>query len=82
MTVCGEIMRKAILVLAVLFAAAVSPAQSYKYGQMMGWAVESHSYHGVTRKIAVYKIRNSMTSYTVTQGTTKPSELADRKSVV
>jgi hypothetical protein len=74
-------MRKAILLLAVLFVVVVSTAQSYKYGQMTGWAVESHSYHGVTRKIAVYKIRNSMTSYTVTQGTTKPSELADHKLV-
>jgi hypothetical protein len=74
-------MRKPILLLAVLFVAAMSPAQSYTYGQMMGWSVEIHSYHGATRKIAVYRIRSSMTTYTVTQGTTKPSELADQKLV-
>ena len=61
--------------------AAVSPAQSYTYGQMTGWSVEPRSYHGVTRKIAVYRIRNSITTYTVTQGTEKPSELADYKLV-
>lgn len=74
-------MRKAILLLAVLFVAAVSPAQSYTYGQVTGWGVESRPYHGVTRKIAVYRIRNSITTYTVTQGTAKPSELADYKQV-
>jgi hypothetical protein len=74
-------MRKAISLLAVLFVAAASPAQSYTYGQMIGWGVESHFYHGVTRKIAVYRIRYSMTTYTVTQGTAKPSELADQKLV-
>jgi hypothetical protein len=74
-------MRKVILLLGVLFAMAVSLAQSYKYGDMIRSAVETHTYHGVTRKIAIYRIKNSMTIYTVTQGTTKPSELADQKLV-
>ena len=78
---CEETMKKAILLLAVLFVAVVSLAQSYKYGQMISWDIESRPYHGVTRKIAVYNIKNSMTTYTVTQGTAKPSELADRKLV-
>jgi hypothetical protein len=74
-------MKKVILLLAVLFAAAVLLAQSYKYGQMISRDVESRPYRGVTRKIAIYNIKNSMTTYTVTQGTAKPSELADRKLV-
>lgn len=74
-------MRKVILLLGVLFVVVVSPGQSYKYGEMMKWAIETHTYHGVTRKIVVYRIKNSMTTYTVTQGTTKPSELASQKLV-
>jgi hypothetical protein len=74
-------MRKVTPMLGVLFVVAVSLAQSYKYGDMIRSAVETHTYHGVTRKIAIYKIKNSMTIYTVTQGTTKPSELADQKLV-
>jgi hypothetical protein len=74
-------MRKATPLLGVLFIVVVSLAQSYKYGDMMRSDVETHTYHGVTRKIAIYKIKNSMTIYTVTQGTTKPSELADQKLV-
>lgn len=74
-------MRKVILLLGVLFVVVVSPAQSYKYGEMMNWAIETQTYHGGTRKIVVYRIKNSMTTYTVTQGTTKLSELASQKLV-
>ncbi|MGC1645120.1 MAG: hypothetical protein WA741_04770 [Candidatus Sulfotelmatobacter sp.] len=74
-------MRKVILLLGLLFVGVVSLAQSYKYGEMMKWDAETRPYHGVTQKIVVYQIKNSMTTYTVTQGTTKPSELASRKLV-
>jgi hypothetical protein len=74
-------MRTTILVLGVLFVAVVLPAQSYKYGEMIKSETETRSYHGVTKKIVVYRIRQSMTIYTVTQGTSKPSELASEKLV-
>jgi len=74
-------MRKVILLLGGLFLVGVSLAQSYKHGQMVSSAAETHTYDGVTREIVVYRIKNSMTTYTVTQGTTKPSELASRKLV-
>jgi len=74
-------MRRVIPLLGVLFVAVVSLAQSYKYGEMLKSDTETQTYHGVTRKIVVYLIKNSMTTYTVTQGSTKPSELASRKLV-
>ena len=75
-------MKKVTRLLGLCFVVVVvSLAQSYKYGQMIRWDVESRPYHGITRKIAVYNIENSMTTYTVTQGTAEPSELASRKLV-
>jgi len=75
------IMRKIVLLLGVLLVVGVSLAQSYKYGEMIRTATETHTCHGVTQKIVVYYIKNSMTTYTVTQGTTKPSKLASQKLV-
>ncbi len=74
-------MRKVILLLGLWVVAVVSLAQSYKYGEMIKWDTETRPYHGVTQKIVAYQIKNSMTTYTVTQGTAKPSELASRKLV-
>jgi hypothetical protein len=48
---------------------------------MIRTATETHTYHGVTQKIVVYYIKNSMTTYTVTHGATKPSKLASQKLV-
>ena len=76
-------MKKALLLLGVLFYVTVSVAQlpDYHWGQMQKWDTQERTYHGVTRKMVVYYIKYSMTTYIVTQGTMTPSALASRKFV-